>query len=480
MRFYTGQQSFLDLLEEAHRSAQGDSPSGSSPHGPRSVEDLPFSEVDLFPHFEEIEHGELFTLSLRNKTSEYTHGLHRFPAKFIPQIPRWALREFASAGSWVLDPFMGSGTTLVEGLLHEGTTIGVDIDPLARLISHAKTDMPTSARITALAGEIDERWGSTASTLTPPMADIVNFLHWFSADAWGKLQSLMETITGLTCTDVERRFLLVVFSSVLRWVSNADDQSQKTYVSGTLRKNPPEVRETFWRFLARALHGLRDLELARIPDAKVEIRDADNALALSVPAGTIDLIVTSPPYLDSVDYMYNLMLEYFWLGPLLGVPDRKTYNVLRRAGVGAKIPGQHSDVAAAMLTDLIEKSEISPERLRSANAYFDAMLRHFQEAARSLRPGGRYVLVVGNSQTKTGIIPVHDCLIRLAANSGLGLEKAFAYRIRRHYMKFPRKGRGGIILIDWIIVLRKTEGHVEQPERLPLTWATLGHNKVAN
>ena len=47
----------------------------------------------------------------------------------------------------------------------------------------------------------------------------------------------------------------MVFSSTLRWVSNADDQSQKTYVSGTHRKNPPTVPDVFWRFLRRAVDG---------------------------------------------------------------------------------------------------------------------------------------------------------------------------------------------------------------------------------
>ena len=61
--------------------------------------------------------------------------------------------------------------------------------------------------------------------------------HWFAAPQWGWVQSLRDAIAALDCTDDERAFLLVVFSSTLRWVSNADDQSQKTYVSGTLRKS---------------------------------------------------------------------------------------------------------------------------------------------------------------------------------------------------------------------------------------------------
>lgn len=78
------------------------------------------------------------------------------------------------------------------------------------------------------------------------------------------------------------------------------------------------------------------------------------------------------------------------------------------------------------------------------------------------------------------MVPIHDALIRLAAESGLEIERAFGYRVRRHYMKFPRKGRGGIILIDWVLVLRKVDRPIGTPRRLPLLWAMLPSGAVAN
>jgi len=106
---------------------------------------------------------------------------------------------------------------------------------------------------------------------------------------------------------------------------------------------------------------------------------------------------------------------------------------------------------------------------------------HFAEAARVTREGGHYVLVIGNSQTVGGVIPVHDCLIRLGHAAGFDLAHAFAYRVRRHYMKFPRKGRGGIILLDWVITLRRAkQPSVVPPKPLPLPWLTLHPAAVAN
>ena len=73
------------------------------------------------------------------KTSYLTHGLHPYPAKFIPQIPNALIQELSDVGSTVGDIFCGSGTTLVEGMLLKRNVVGVDANPLACLISAAKT-----------------------------------------------------------------------------------------------------------------------------------------------------------------------------------------------------------------------------------------------------------------------------------------------------------------------------------------------------
>ena len=445
---------------------------------PAGIDTVSFTEVDAFPPPGEIDHGRLFALSLSGPTTAFTHGLHRFAAKFVPQVPAWALDSFAPGRGVVLDPFMGSGTTVVEGVLRGGTTVGVDIDPLARFIARAKVTPVDHDRIAGLGEELAGRWRAPATALQVPMPDVARFAHWFAAPQWGWVQSLRDAIVTLDCGDDERAFLLVVFSSTLRWVSNADDQSQKTYVSGTLRKHPPAVADVFWRFLRRAVNGLADLNRKRHSEAVAVIPDGADATRLGLAPGSVDLAVTSPPYLDSVDYPYNMMVEYFWLGPLLGVPDRRAFNALRRRPIGAKHPARGAALPAA-LAGLVPLDALPPARRAAATTYFDLMERHFVELAGALRAGGRYVFVVGNSQTVAGAVPLHDSLVRLAAGAGLSLEWAFGYRIRRHYMKFPRRGRGGIILIDWVLVFAKRPAD-GPPPALPLHWVTLAPGAVAH
>ncbi len=445
---------------------------------PATVDTIRFEEVDTFPALDDIDHGQLFALSLSGTTTAFTHGLHRFAAKFVPQVPAWALDTFGGRGAVVLDPFMGSGPTQVEGVVRGGTSIGVDIDPLARFIAGAKVRPVDHERIDELGRLLGERWRAPATERHRPMPDVANFAHWFGETQWGWLQSLWDSIGALDCDDDERDFLLVVFSSVLRWVSNADDQSQKTYVSGTLPKTSPAVPDVFWRFLRRAVDGLADLNRKRHSEALAVIPDDADATQLRLAPGSVDLAVTSPPYLDSVDYPYNMMLEYFWLGPRLGVPDRKAFNALRRRPVGAKIPAERVDLPPA-LAGVVSLAAMPPSRRVAATTYFGLMERHFSEMARVLRPGARYVFVVGNSQTTSDMIPLHDALVGLAAAAGLGLERAFGYRIRRHYMKFPRSGRGGIILIDWVLVLRRETSAAGPPTALPRHWVTLAPEAVA-
>lgn len=436
-------------------------------------------EVDAFPNHDEISHGELLSLALSTKTSGQTHGLHRFPAKYIPQIPQWAIRNFAREESVVWDPFMGSGTTLVEALCAVKQSYGTDIDPLARLISSAKTTSLNPSRLAALSKKLDSSCLPSVDDCFLPMAGVKNVTHWFSEKSWIDLCRIFSAIEDLDCEPSEREFFFVVFSSILRWVSNADDQTQKTYVSGTLKKNPPEVYPTFDKALQKALLAVSSLASVR------HMRQANilAGTALSVPLknASVDLIVTSPPYLDSVDYMYNFMLEYFWLGPKIGVDSRAEYNSRRRTPIGAKNPLTPASSVPESLLDLVDPQKIPEYRRSAALSYFELMQKHFIEAARVMKDGARYVLVVGNSQASTGVLPVHDCLLRLAKTAGLHLEKAFAYRIRRHYMKFPRKGRGGIILMDWVITLRKTDtALLEVEDRLPLPHVTIGADEVAN
>ena len=88
--------------------------------------DLPVNDNDRF-------------LFISYDQSILTHGLHKYPAKFFPELPRWLIKRYSKKNDIVLDPFAGSGTTNVEALLCRRNTVGIDVDPFSRFLSIIKT-----------------------------------------------------------------------------------------------------------------------------------------------------------------------------------------------------------------------------------------------------------------------------------------------------------------------------------------------------
>ena len=80
--------------------------------------------------------------------ANYTHSIHPYPAKYIPQIPNLIIEEFTNERHTVLDPFAGCGTTLLEAKLLGRKSIGVDLNPIGVLVSRVKTYAITDDDIT--------------------------------------------------------------------------------------------------------------------------------------------------------------------------------------------------------------------------------------------------------------------------------------------------------------------------------------------
>lgn len=85
-----------------------------------------------------IKEGDRF-LFISYDQSAFTHGFHKYPAKFFPELPRWLIKRYSKENDLILDPFSGSGTVNVEALLIKRNSIGIDVDPFSRFISKVKT-----------------------------------------------------------------------------------------------------------------------------------------------------------------------------------------------------------------------------------------------------------------------------------------------------------------------------------------------------
>lgn len=83
-------------------------------------------------------------------TQQYTHGIHLYPARMHPEIARRVISKYAHTADVIFDPFMGSGGVLLESILYGNNAVGLDINPLAVLISKVKTTVFKNNKISLI------------------------------------------------------------------------------------------------------------------------------------------------------------------------------------------------------------------------------------------------------------------------------------------------------------------------------------------
>jgi DNA modification methylase len=426
---------------------------------------------EKLPHL--IEDETILNINTNNVTY-LTHGFHKYPAKFIPQIPRWAIEKYLgrSKRQLILDPFCGSGTTLVEGAVAGHHVIGVDIDPLSVLIAKVKTTRVNELLLSKISQWVVEQTNNTNSGTFKPACETLE--HWFTKENIKKLSKLRTVIDNIPLQFGEstevfdiRDLLIIAFSSIIRRVSNADNESQKTYVSHTNIKTPEEPIELFLKQLY--LFEQRISQFTRLVSTQIKSKifrsNILSDLSQLVEEQTIDLGITSPPYIKAIDYIYNQMAELFWIGDLFGLETQCLQNNKKKEYIGSKnfhkkdfeefLPSNHkTDV-----TELDEKidqvySRDTKNGLKHSfitYKYFADMNSHFSQISGVIKRNGHYIMVVGNSKVSNIFFDTAHYLTELAKRHGFQLVNKWGYKIKNRYMRFDRKGRGGIINLDWVL-----------------------------
>lgn len=167
--------------------------------------------------------GDRF-LFISHDQSFLTHGIHKYPAKFFPELPRWLIKRFSQEHDVILDPFAGSGTTNVEALLSKRNSVGIDVDPFSRFISKVKVTPLSENALKASQKTLLEsilNYDSTQVNDTDfpifPYRD-----NWFNKEILLELTYLRKKIQQLITNDDIKDFFKVCLSSIIRSVSNAD------------------------------------------------------------------------------------------------------------------------------------------------------------------------------------------------------------------------------------------------------------------
>lgn len=258
------------------------------------------------------------------KTGYLTHGLHPYPAKFIPQIPNSLIQELSSVGETIADIFCGSGTTLLEALQLKRHAIGIDANPLATLITKAKTTPLTPQDYAALAAHRDAcaHLHVAASSSTHdlfhqgypfksiawrPAPDVCEF--WFLPYVVEELAELRKMIESMPL-ETARNLSSVAFAAIIVAVSNQDSDTR--YVRRKKHIEPGHAIRQYLNHLDAAIGAAKEMTDLVEDRFSCQVINAD---ILNQPdTGKFDLVVTSPPYPNAYSYHLYHRTRLVWLG----------------------------------------------------------------------------------------------------------------------------------------------------------------------
>lgn len=336
---------------------------------------------------------------------EFTHGFHAYPARMHPLTARGVIAarlgkvsRSADRVPTVVDPFCGSGSVAVEAMRAGAAFVGGDVNPIGIEIAWVRTLIWPARRcehMSSKATRISHIARDVAAEMRLPAQWIAAEADWYDAAALRDLLALRELIDKEDDADL-RRVLRMVLSSIVvkisKQVSDATtvrDRHHKTVYAGVA----PRLFRQRSQELSGQIDALRrDLQQRNVRRIEPRLVQADARNGGLVPPGTASLVLSSPPYLGTYDYLFHHARRYALLGLRADYADRHEIGSRRKA-----------------VRDPEKAVETYERDLRES-------LVRMREA---IAEDGAIVLLLGDGLMADRRVAVDDMARRLAAPAGL-------------------------------------------------------------
>ncbi|WP_049411983.1 hypothetical protein [Stenotrophomonas maltophilia] len=354
--------------------------------------------------------------------------VHPFPARMAPEL---ALNSLASlpANSVVLDPMAGSGTVLRQALSMGHQAVGFDMDPLAVLMSRVWTSVVDQASVhRELEALLAESEYVDLRTERLPWHDeeTQKFVrYWFGDEqrkALTRLSIVMDRRRRSTRSAARRSALDVLQVAMSRIIvtkeqcaSLARDTSHSRPHRVTLTSSY-DVIDGFKRSVAQLTARLQANQTISNEQGTVSVSLGD-ARAIALKDRSVDAIMTSPPYLNAIDYMRGHRLSLVWLGYSIS-----ELRAIRSNTIGAERSyDAECSTAENIAGAMCELERLAPNLRRMVVRYAGDLDRMMRQAARVLRSNGTATYVLGNSCLKEVFIKNSEGVASAGAHAGLSL-----------------------------------------------------------
>jgi DNA modification methylase len=396
-------------------------------------------------------------------------SVHPFPARMSPSVALQVLSIRTKEKLRILDPMMGSGTVLALARAKGHYAAGVDIDPLAVLISRVWTTAIDKASVrshatSALVRARMQANPNAAGSQTARDEETARFInYWFDARArkqLGALSAEISTITDRAIRDVLwcgfSRLIITKQAGASRAMDLSHSRPHRSFDRGQI-----VPFEKFIEAVERVLDGCLDRKDRNLgPAARAIEGDARN---LPIETGSIDLVLTSPPYLNAIDYFRCSKFTLVWMGHSVG-----SLRKLRAHSVGSEVGHYVAD--DRQIRALISNLNLDPALSRRHDAILEKYVRDMRgcllEVSRVLNENGRAIYVVGENTVRGTFVPNAQIVKALARSAGLRLLHARSRELpaNRRYLP-PPSHRASSTTLDTrmrrevVMTFRKSELH---------------------
>jgi hypothetical protein len=341
--------------------------------------------------------------------------IHPFPARMAPEIALSHLDSITDCTNHVvLDPMCGSGTVLASAAAKGISAIGSDLDPLALLISTVSVmtgDVgPLESAAVDLLGRSREHSSDVPEWFDKKTTEFANF--WFGSCQRRALTAISEEIQRMPPEPLTLA-LKVALSRIIITKSPAASLAADTSHSRphkTIRESDYDVRLGFMDSVRR-LSRILAKRPAMIGSPEISLCDARQ---LAQKERSVDLVLTSPPYLNAIDYMRGHRLSLIWLGYTLD-----DLSSIRASSIGTERRQVWLEAARESLARVLAGQDATRLSIRNLENYASGLFEFAAEMGRVLKPGGKFVAVVGNSTVRGAYVSNTDLLIDGCREAGL-------------------------------------------------------------
>lgn len=398
------------------------------------------NDIKLINEFKYLSEKDLNFWDFKDAKKEHIHGICTYPATMVPNMQSEILKRILKLNPNItnlLDPFMGSGTTLVEGITNKLDVLGIDINPLAYLLSNFKVN---ELNLSSIKNDINILFERIKSCDKYPILDFKNIDKWYKKSIISDLSKIRYCIMSIKNKN-SRKFLWICFAELSRLCNNSRNSTFKLHIKSDddIKNFNYNVDDNFKRIVENNFSRITDYHNSYFNKTKnsLFLGNTKNILNDEIKDCSVDLIITSPPYGDNhttVTYGQFSVLPLRWIDlndidttideSLITIDNRidtrslggKNYKLEQ---INNSFIFDASNNIKNFYEYLIQNKEFN--KARKFSSFFIDFYLTFKEMVRVLKHDSYMVLTVGNRRISNIEVKFNEIIKDMCFNLDLEL-----------------------------------------------------------